>query len=161
MTYREKATMRATSASNTERTMSMAATMPRQPVRAHGRATDSVELRLALAWGCSARIARQRMDECFRDAAQVVAAMMDCGESDRLAKKMAPLDLALTAWKVCPPEKEASVTAQRADSAEDVSEAEYHAHECRETARALVKAGAVERLRSELRDAALINRWEL
>ena len=123
--------------------------------------TDSVALRLSILWGCSARRARERYDRVFRDAADVISGFMAAGQSEQLAAKMAPMDAALNAWKAPLASPLAHRNSAKADTAEDYAEVEYHLNPCRETARALVKASASERLHAEQREAALISEWEL
>ena len=127
----------------------------------YGIPRRSANFRLAVIWGCSGRVARDRMLRCFRDAADVIATLAQGGEHDRLAEMMAPMDASLNAWKVVPPLDEATLASQKADGHEDNAEAAYHVNPCRETARALIKASAVERLHAEQREAALKAEWEL
>jgi hypothetical protein len=116
---------------------------------------------LAVVWGCSVRRARERYDRVFRDAADVIVSFMAAGQSEQLAAKMTPMDAALNAWKVVPTVKDATLASAKADSHEETAEAAYYVNPCRETARALVRASAAERLHAEQREAALIQEWEL
>jgi hypothetical protein len=131
-----------------------------RPTR-HDEDGGSPLLRLATIWGCSAQVARERMDRCFRDGGDVVAVLMQAGQHDRLAAKMAPLDASLTAWQATPALPESMLAAARTDAHEDIAEAAYNANPCRETARALVGAGARDGLETARRNAALIEQWEL
>jgi hypothetical protein len=116
---------------------------------------------LAVIWGISGRMARDRMQNVWHWAADVVQTLMASGEHDRLMGMMAPMDAALNAWKVTPALSAATLASAKADAHEDTAEAAYHVNPCRETARALVKASAAERLHAEQREAALIAEWEL
>jgi hypothetical protein len=116
---------------------------------------------LAVIWGVSGRMARDRMQLVFRWAGDVVQTLMASGEHDRLMAMMVPMDAALNAWQAPVPLPTAQRNSAKADTGEDMAEAEYHINPCRETARALVKASAVERLHAEQREAALIEEWEL
>ena len=127
----------------------------------HGNGRVSASLRLATIWGVSARVARERMDRCFADAADVVTVFMADKQGDRLAMRMAPLDAALAAWQCVPTPLEALLDSAKADAAEEIAEAEYHLSPSKETARALVKASARERRRAEIREQSLIQTWEL
>lgn len=136
-------------------------TVPTVTPPRYGRSAPSASLRLAVIWGISGRMARDRMQNVWHWAADVVQTLMASGEHDRLMGMMAPMDAALNAWKAPLPLDTAHRNSAKADTSEDTAEVEYHLNPCRETARALVKASAAERLHAEQREAALIAEWEL
>jgi hypothetical protein len=127
----------------------------------YGDRKGSPLVRLGVVWGCSPRVARDRMDRCFRDAADVVGAMMAEGQHDGLAAKMAPLDAALNAWAGPPALPEAVIASADADAGEDTAEARYHAEPSRTSALKWVRALARDCFHAERMMAALKLRWEL
>ena len=154
-----------TSRTSTSESRTVGARMPETlritPPAFHGRGRDSATLRLADIWDVGARQASDRIENAFRWAADIVGYLMAAGEHDRLARLMAPLDAACTAWERTRTLDGAARDEAHADAAEDVAQSDYYLQPTRETARALTKASAVARLHSERRDAALIQEHDL
>ena len=141
----------------------MGGTVRTGPTRFHPQRPISRKVRVAQALRCSEALADKKLygpHATNLECAAIIAADLKAGDYESVAVYLAPIDAAL-AGHTDVPTLDAIYESQTADCAEDTAEAAYHRDPSPETARALIKASALERMKAERREAALRREWDL
>jgi hypothetical protein len=141
----------------------MGAKVAKPALRFHPKPAPSRNVRTAVALGVSEPTAAKKLAGPHAvnvECATIIAADLRAGDYESVAVFLAPIDAAL-AGHTDAPTLDAIWESAEADCGEDIAEAAYHKHPCAETAKALIRASALERMKAERREAALRREWGL